>query len=170
MPDPQPPDEVLEWVERIAKYCSDQDGVPLIAGRILGWLTIAVPAEQTAAQIAAAIGASRASLVTNLRLLGSVGFLTQRTRPGERTVYYRVDEDAWARVVQRQIASLTSLGEILGDGLDLVAGSPEQAGRVRAAHRVFGWLDEVFAEAPPLPTAAQPVPRGGARPSPEASA
>ena len=88
----------LAWVERVAKYCADQDGVPLIAGRVLGWLIICDPPEQSAAQIAEAIGASRASLTTNLRLLGSVGFLRQSTKPGDRTVYYRVDDDAWETV------------------------------------------------------------------------
>ncbi|WP_214403441.1 GbsR/MarR family transcriptional regulator [Pseudonocardia lacus] len=146
-----PPDEALRWVERIAKYCADQDGVPLIAGRILGWLTIAVPAEQSATQIAAAIGASRASLTTNLRLLDSVGFVTQLTHPGERTVYYRVDDGAWARVVRRQVASLAALGEILQDGTDLVRGSPEGAARMRVANEVFAWLADVFAHAPPMP-------------------
>jgi len=146
--------EVLDWVERIAKYCADQDGLPMIAGRILGWLTVCVPAEQSAAQIAEAIGASRASLTTNLRLLTSVGFLGQVTRPGERTVYYRVDDAAWARVVQRQVESLSSLGGILRDGLRLVDDAGEQgAARMRTAHAVFSWLDGVFASAPPLPSA-----------------
>ena len=93
-----PSAEVLEWVERIAKYCSDQDGVPLIAGRVLGWLMICDPPEQSAQQIATAIGASRASLSTNLRLLGSVGFV-RASPPASRTVYYRVDDDAWEKVV-----------------------------------------------------------------------
>jgi hypothetical protein len=147
-----PADEILEWVERIAKYCADQDGLPLIAGRILGWLTICVPAEQTAGQIAEAIGASRASLTTNLRLLTSIGFLGQVTRPGERTVYYRVDDAAWARVVQRQVESLTSLGGILRDGMRLVDGPPERSARIRTAHEVFAWLEKVFTDAPPLPS------------------
>jgi hypothetical protein len=142
--------DVLEWVERIAKYCADQDGLPLIAGRILGWLTVCVPPEQSAAQIAEAIGASRASLTTNLRLLTSVGFLGQVTRPGERTVYYRVDDAAWARVVQRQVRSLSAFGGILRDGLELVDG--EHSSRIRTAHAVFSWLDDVFAAAPPLPS------------------
>jgi hypothetical protein len=146
--------DVLEWVERIAKYCADQDGLPLIAGRILGWLTVCVPAEQSAAQIAEAIGASRASLTTNLRLLTSVGFLGQVTRPGERTVYYRVDDAAWARVVQRQVQSLSALGGILRDGMALVddGDGGEQVARMRTAYTVFAWLDDVFAAAPPLPT------------------
>ncbi|MHA6793804.1 GbsR/MarR family transcriptional regulator [Pseudonocardia bannensis] len=144
---PPAADEVLEWVERMAKYYADQDGLPLIAGRILGWLMVCEPAEQSAGQIAEAIGASRASLSTNLRLLSSIGFLAQATRPGGRTVYYRVDDGAWGRVVQRQVASLTSLGGILRDGMHLVEGPPERSARIRNAHAVFAWLEKVFADA-----------------------
>jgi hypothetical protein len=57
-------EELLGWVERIAAYVAAQDGVPLIAGRILGWLMICDPPEQSAAERAEAIGASRASLTT----------------------------------------------------------------------------------------------------------
>lgn len=145
-------DTALAWVERVAKYCVDQDGVPLIAGRILGWLIICDPPEQSAAQIAEAIGASRASLTTNLRLLGSVGFLRRSTRPGERTVYYRVDDDAWETVVRRQIASLTSFGDIMTDGLALVGRSAGRGSRIHAAREVFDWMERVFADAPPLPS------------------
>jgi hypothetical protein len=94
----------------------------------------------------------------------SIGFLTQATRPGERTVYYRVDDDAWARVVQRQVASLTSLGAILRDGIGLVGGPSERAERLRVAHEVFAWLDNLFAEAPPPPTTQPTTHPDAARP------
>jgi hypothetical protein len=148
-------DAVLAWVERVAKYCADQDGVPLIAGRVLGWLVVCDPPEQSAAQIAEAIGASRASLTTNLRLLGSVGFLRESTKPGDRTVYYQVDDDAWETVVRRQIASLASFGDIMRDGLTLVGRSPARNSRIRAARDVFAWMERVFADAPPLPSATR---------------
>jgi hypothetical protein len=147
-----PSADVLEWVERLAKYCSDQDGVPLIAGRVLGWLMICDPPEQSAQQIATAIGASRASLSTNLRLLSSVGFVRILTKPASRTVYYRVDDDAWAKVVQRQIASLSSLGKILHDGTPLAGRSSDLGGRIGAANEVFRWMQQVFDNAPPLPS------------------
>lgn len=154
--DDRPGHEVaLAWVERIAKYCADQDGLPLIAGRILGWLTVCDPPEQTAGEISEAIGASRASLTTNLRLLRSVGFVSQITKPANRTVYYLVDEHAWEKVVQRQVASLTSLGEIMRDGVELVGGATRRGARVRAAHDVFAWLEKVFADAPPPPSVTQ---------------
>jgi DNA-binding transcriptional ArsR family regulator len=147
-------DELLSWVERIAKYCADQDGLPLIAGRVLGWLMICDPPEQSAGEIAAAIGASRASLTTNLRLLSSVGLISQSTRPGKPTVYYRVDDEAWETVVRRQIASLALFGQITRDGMALIGRSTRRASRLRAAHDVFAWMAQVFADAPPPPSPA----------------
>lgn len=143
-------DPLLEWVEKVAMYLA-RDGVPPIAGRVLGWLMVCDPPEQSAGQISAAIGASRASLTANLRLLTGMGFLTWRTRRGERTLYYRMADDAWAVVVRRQIAGITSFLDITRDGLDLVGRDDERAARIRQAHTTFEWMARVFETAPPLP-------------------
>jgi DNA-binding transcriptional regulator GbsR (MarR family) len=142
-------DPLLEWAERVAMYLA-RDGVPPIAGRVLGWLMVCDPPEQSAGQISAAIRASRASLTSNLRLLSGMGFLTWRTRPGERTVYYRLAEDAWAVVVRKQIAGLTSFLDITRDGLDLVGEDDDRATRIRQAHDTFEWMAKAFDKAPPL--------------------
>ncbi|HEX2214475.1 MAG TPA: hypothetical protein VHH12_13710 [Mycobacterium sp.] len=139
--------EMLEWVERVAKYVWDQDRMPMIAGRILGWLLICDPPEQTAGEIAKAIGASRASLTNNLRLLGGIGFLSDRTRPGDRSVYYRADAQAFERMIQRQIESMAQLRELLQDGAGL-AGSAQRGQRLQEAIRTFTWLERTLADAP----------------------
>ncbi|WP_432868146.1 hypothetical protein [Microbispora rosea] len=46
-------DQLLEWAERVAMYLA-RDGVPPIAGRVLGWLMICNPPEQSAGQISEA--------------------------------------------------------------------------------------------------------------------
>jgi DNA-binding transcriptional regulator GbsR (MarR family) len=140
---------LLEWVERVAMYLA-RDGVPPIAGRVLGWLMVCDPPEQSAGEISAAIGASRASLTSNLRLLSSMGFLTWRTQPGGRTVYYRMAEEAWTVVVRQQIAGITSFLDITRDGLDLVGSDDDRATRIRQAHTTFEWMATVFDNAPPL--------------------
>jgi DNA-binding HxlR family transcriptional regulator len=133
-------------------YLSAQDRMPLIAGRILGWLTICDPPEQTAAEIAEAIGASRASLTTNLRLLASIGFLRKSTRPRQAAVYYWLDDVVWGRALERQIASLAAFGEITRDGLELAGGpASARAARVRTANDAVSWMEKVFADAPPPP-------------------
>lgn len=142
-------ERLLEWVERVAMYLA-RDGVPPIAGRVLGWLMICDPPEQNAAQISAAIGTSRASLTSNLRLLSSMGFLTWRTRPGERTVYYRMAEEAWSAVVRQQIAGIASFLDITREGLDMVGPDDDRAKRIRQAHDTFEWMADVFDKASPL--------------------
>lgn len=147
--------EMLEWVERVAKYVWDQDRMPMIAGRILGWLMVCDPPEQTAGEIAKAIGASRASLTNNLRLLGGIGFLTERTRPGDRSVYYRADAKAFDRMIDRQIESLAQLRELLQDGVGL-AGSVQRGQRLREAIATFTWLERALADAPPRRAEEEP--------------
>jgi DNA-binding transcriptional regulator GbsR (MarR family) len=63
-------------------FFAEHYGLPPIAGRILGWLMICETPEQSAGEIAAAIGASRASLTTNMRFLTASGFVRRLTRPG----------------------------------------------------------------------------------------
>jgi hypothetical protein len=141
----------LEWVERVAMFCADEYGVPLIAGRILGWLMICDPPEQSAGQVAEAIGASRASLATNMRMLTDAKFVRRRTRPGERTQYYRVDDDAWETVIRRRIAGLAAFREIAADGMELAGPDSPRSRRLRVAHDAYAWMAKLFAESSPPP-------------------
>ena len=76
--------------------------------QVLGWSTHCDPPEQTAAQIGAAIGASPASLSTNMRSLTDAGFLTVCAgQRGRRTQVYLVEDDARELVRASHIASLT---------------------------------------------------------------
>ena len=89
--------ELLGWVERVAEFWSEQSGLPAITGRVVGWLMVSAPPEQSAAEIAKAIGASRASLTTSMQLLIAMGLVRSQKRPGQRTTYYRIDDDAWEK-------------------------------------------------------------------------
>lgn len=141
-PDPQ---QLQAWVERVAEAFAQHFGLPPITGRILGWLLICEPAEQSAGEIAEAIGASRASLTTSMRLLTAGEFVRRRHRPGERTTYFRIDDGAWERVIRQRIIGMASLREITEDAMALIGPDSERASRVRAANEFFGWLAEAFA-------------------------
>lgn len=136
-----------EWIERVAAHLA-RDGVPPVAGRALAWLMICDPVEQTPKQIAGAIGASRASLTSTLRLLDGMGFLSTRTKPGSKTGYYRMADRAWERVVRRQIAGLTGFHEIAADGLALIGDDAERAARLVEAQQTLDWIATLF-DTPP---------------------
>lgn len=140
-------EHLLAWVERVAAFFAQQNGLPLITGRALGWLMVCDPPEQTAAEIATNIGASKASLSTAVRVLEAAGLVQAVTRPGERGVYLRVVDDAWQRVARRKLESLGAFSEITADGLTLLGDDHARAERIRNAHQLFTWLE---AEMPPL--------------------
>ncbi len=131
---------VLEYVERIAAHFTAQ-GLPLIAARILGWLLVCDPAEQTAGQIATAIGASKGSLSTNLRLLHQMRLVTRVTRPGERVVRHTVAVGLWYERGRRAIATLTDGTALLAQGIDLLGAEAPRARRLVEAHAVHADLD-----------------------------
>jgi DNA-binding transcriptional regulator GbsR (MarR family) len=137
--------EIQNWVERVAAAFAQHFGLPPITGRILGWLMICDPPEQSAGEIADAIGASRASLTSSMRLLTAGNLVRRRHRPGDRTTWFRIDDDAWEKVIRQRIAAMASLREITEDAITLVGPDSERASRVRAANVFFGWLGEVFA-------------------------
>lgn len=141
--------ELLQWVEQVTAFLT-RDGFPPIAGRILGWLMICDPPDQSAAQIAAAIGASRASLTTNMQVLLIMGVVSRHPRPGQRTAYYRVENESWERLVRQRIAGLASFCELTDAGMRLVGSDSARATRIRAAHETFEWMARIFADAPPL--------------------
>jgi hypothetical protein len=140
--------DVRHWVERVATFFCERYGLPPITGRILGWLMICEPPEQSAADIAHAIGASRASLTTNMRLLTAGGLVHRMTRLGERTAYYRIDDDAWEKVLRQRVESMMAFGTIAEEGINLIGRAGSRANRLRAARQCFQWMAERLADSP----------------------
>ena len=139
---------VLDWIERVANFFVLQNGLPAITGRALGWLLICDPAEQSAGDIAKAIGASRASLTTTIRVLITFGFVRRITRPGTRTTLYRIDDEAWERVIRLRIAALTSFSQLTDEAIERLGKANPRASRLIAAHTMFDWLADLLASTP----------------------
>lgn len=138
---------MLGWVERVATFFAEHYRLPPITGRVLGWLMICAVPEQSAGEIAAAIGASRASLTTAMRFLIASGLVHRLTRSGGRTAYYRIDDDMWETLMQRRIASMVSFSKITGDGLALIGADRPRAARLLASHQFFTSMATLLAEA-----------------------
>ena len=142
-------DEVLRWVERVATFCVEEWALPPITGRILGLLMICDPPERSAGQIAETIRASRASLTSNMRFLAAIGLVRKVRVPGDRTAYYRIEDDAWHKVIQRKLDSLGAFGAIADEGAELAGGRGPRTERIRAAQQSLTWLRDIAAQHPP---------------------
>ena len=91
------------------------------------------PPEQTAGEIADAIGASRASLTSNMQLLTSIRLVRRFRKPGERNIYYRIEDDAWSKVIRQKLAAFTAFDRLAEEGLRLGWTRESQTVRIRSA-------------------------------------
>ncbi|BDS05660.1 hypothetical protein NT6N_07000 [Oceaniferula spumae] len=81
------------------------DGLPRIAGRIIGYLII-VDTPCSLQGLAEALQVSRASVSTNTRLLEQLGMIIRVAKAGERQQFYRLGADPYARVLRGAIDRL----------------------------------------------------------------
>ncbi|MET7336063.1 transcriptional regulator [Nonomuraea sp. NPDC005650] len=140
-------EQVLEWVERVAGFVSAEWGLAPITGRVLGWLMACDPPAQTASEIADAIGASRASLTTNMHLLTSIKLIRRFRRPGERNVYYQIEDDAWSKVIRQKLAAFVAFDELAAEGLRLGWTDEAQTRRIESARTAIADLAKVLDQA-----------------------
>jgi DNA-binding transcriptional regulator GbsR (MarR family) len=127
------------WAERAGNYFADVFGLAPVTAHLLAWLMVCEPAEQSGSDLAAALGVSRASITTGLRLAQAAGLIARRSHPGDRTVYYVIDDDAWHAVLRRRIAAMATFVGIADEAIE---GMPDElsATRIKAARDVFAWL------------------------------
>lgn len=135
-------DALHDFVEEFA-LAYEAAGLPRIAGRILGWLMVCEPPEQTAAQLAATLGVSKASISTMTRLLTQMHLIEKAPKRGARSDFYRVRPGIWTERVKSGLASLAVYKQLAEKGLQLLEGAPPERGeRLLEMHQIYSFFEE----------------------------
>ncbi len=114
-------DGANEIVERTGlKF--EADGLPRIAGRILGYLLLARE-PKSLDEMADDLLASKTSASTNARLLERAGVVERASRPGDRRDYYRITEDLHAKLLEVRLRQLRDTQDLLADALKVASGA-----------------------------------------------
>jgi predicted ArsR family transcriptional regulator len=74
----------LAFVDQLGRFFARQYGLPPVTGRVLGWLLICDPPEQTAAEIAEALQTSRSAVGSAIASLENQGQIQRTRAAGER--------------------------------------------------------------------------------------
>jgi len=116
-------------------------GIPRGSGRLLGWLLICEPARQSTADLVAALGVSKASISTAVRMLETYGLVTRVVVPGDRRDYYEMRPDAF-ETAHGQQGSFKIFGALMEAGLAAV-GDPSgtRAERLRETAAFYRHLE-----------------------------
>jgi DNA-binding transcriptional regulator GbsR (MarR family) len=113
-----------------------------MAGRVIGWLLLCDPPEQSAAQVGEVVGASKGSISTMLRLLVQRGIVEVVGIPGERSRFYRIREGAWAELMRGRMTFVQAARELAERGLQLMKGAePQRLQRLQEFHDLHALLE-----------------------------
>lgn len=103
-------------------------GATRMMGKVLAWLLTCDPPEQSAAEIAAAVGASAGSISTTTRNMVQSGFIERIGIPGERSAYFRVRSGMWGQLFRRRMSYITSMNNLVEEGLALKGDEDRESG------------------------------------------
>jgi DNA-binding transcriptional regulator GbsR (MarR family) len=129
-----------EFIEEAARVFGA--GMPPMAGRMWAYLAICEPPEQTAAEIAERLHASRGSVSGMARLLEQIGIIRRSTRPGDRREYFSIPPDALHRLGEIAVVRLRQTRELADAGLAIIADrSSESQARLRDIRDFYAFFE-----------------------------
>ena len=115
-------DRISRFVERFGGALTDA-GMPSVPSRAFAALLAAGDGRMTAAQLAAALQVSPASVSGGVRYLSHLGLIRRERERGTRRDVYVVMEDVWHDLMLRKDAIYSPLIAALTDGVEAVQGT-----------------------------------------------
>ncbi|GAB3767635.1 GbsR/MarR family transcriptional regulator [Microlunatus parietis] len=135
-----PTEAELDFTDAVAAFFA-REGMPLIPGRVIGWLLISDPPEQAAAQLAEVLQASRSSISSATRMLTPSGLVEGIRKRGDRQEYFRIAADGWSRMLMRRYGYATEFRDLLSRGLTVLDDAPaDRRERLQNVHSLYGFL------------------------------
>lgn len=137
-----PAREKRKYIEEVG-LLFETSGMPRMAGRVLGWLLICEPAHQSAQSIGEALGASKASISTMVRLLVQHDVVERVGVPGERATCYRIRPGSWSLHMRRRLTYIEAFRSLAEKGLKLLADQPrESRARLQEMRDLHAFLEK----------------------------
>jgi DNA-binding transcriptional regulator GbsR (MarR family) len=132
------------YIEEFGLYW-EQMGLPRMTGRILAWLLICDPPQQTMNDLTEALQASKSSISTGTRMLIQFGFIERVSLPGERRDYYQILSHMWSRVLAEKQNQFTLFMQLAERGLALLneADGPRRE-RLEEMYDLYAFMDREY--------------------------
>ena len=136
--DPLTPEE-LAFADQVGRHFARHYGMPPATGRVAGYLLICDPPEQTAAEIAEALNASRSAVGNAVSALETFAFVVRTRAAGERADRIALNPDLAAQGIDTpdENAAMLALAQ---RGLEILGGaSAERRQRLQEVVVFYEW-------------------------------
>ena len=130
---------IERFIEELGVQFELEAGAPRMVGRVLAWLLVSDPPEQSAAELAEALQASKGSISTATRVLLRIGLIERVRNRGERFDRFRANAAAWDEVIWRR-DQFDRPRQVLRIGLDALADEPpERRATLEDMDAMYAW-------------------------------
>jgi DNA-binding transcriptional regulator GbsR (MarR family) len=133
---------IERFVEEVGVMLELESGTPRMVGRVLGWLLVCDPPEQSAAELAEFLQASKGSISTATRVLLRLGLISRVRLRGERFDRFRAQSQGWDEVLWRT-EQFSDPRRVMRLGLEALADEPpERRERLEELDWMYAWWEE----------------------------
>ena len=120
-----PRDEEITFADHVGRFYAHRYAFPPMAGRVLGYLLICDPPDQTIAELSEALLASRSAITGALSVLERIHAVRRSRAAGERMDRVRTDF-ASAQAQGFDITEFQELGDLAREGLEVLGDAPPE--------------------------------------------
>jgi DNA-binding transcriptional regulator GbsR (MarR family) len=136
-----------DWRQSFVDDFCERDlvpGMPRASMRVMGWMVVCTPGEQSAQQIMEELRLSAGSVSVAVNALHDNGILERVVRVGDRHVYYRLRAQAWENVLEARFRTIGELRRAADRSLRASHGEADQ--RLRDLRDMCGRVELGLAE------------------------
>ncbi len=135
-----PRDEEITFADHLGRFYARRYAFPPMVGRVLGYLLVCEPRDQSIAELSEALLASRSAVTGALDVLERLHSIQRSRAAGERMDRVRVDFSS-AQSRGFDVTEYQELGDLAREGLQVLAGaSPDRRATLVELVAFADWL------------------------------
>jgi DNA-binding MarR family transcriptional regulator len=120
-----PTDAEITFADHMGRFYARRYGFPPMVGRLLGYLSVCDPPDQTIAELSEALLASRSAIAGAVKTVETVGAVRRTRSAGERMDRVRIDLTS-PQVMGMDTAEYEEMAELAREGLGVLSDAPRE--------------------------------------------
>ena len=123
-----PSDSEITFADHAGRFYARRYGMAPMVGRLIGYLAVCDPREQSITELADALLASRSAIAGAVSTLENLGLIRRSRAAGERMDRVRIDMSS-TQAMGFDVSEYLELAGLAREGLEVLADVPPNGGR-----------------------------------------
>ena len=119
-----PSDAQITFADHMGRFYATRYAFPPMVGRLIGYLAVCDPPEQSIAELADALLASRSAITAAVKSLETLHVIRRSRSAGERMDRVRIDLSS-PHAMGMDTTEYEEMGQLAREGLEVLKGAPE---------------------------------------------